>query len=157
MPKNKAMLGKRSLIVLRSVLVGWAMLLLFTAVIEPPLLAGTVRLAGGYWLATAKLSLDCLALAATGWLIGRLHRSAPLFAVLVFSATLAFAPFGPLPEARFTWLVRLTANAFSDRAYLNPLGSAALEYLLLFASLIGGTLLSRPAHKPLSVINEDLR
>src|SRR5215469_17240345 len=78
------------LIVARSILVGWAALLALTYIVERPLILWTAPLVGDHWVATAKLSLDCLTLAATGWLVGRLSRSAPLFGALAFAATLAF-------------------------------------------------------------------
>lgn len=157
MPKATSMLRHRLLIAIRSVLVGWALLLLLSYAIERPLLIGTARLLGGDWLATAKVSLDCMELAATGWVIGRLHRSAPLLGVLAFGATLAFCRFDPLLDIRLPWLVRLAADAFRDADYLNALASTAFQYLLLFASLIVGALLSRPGQIPLSVINENLQ
>ena len=83
-------------VALRSILVGWAALLALTYIIERPLLLWAAHLLGDHWTATAKLSLDCLMLAATGWLVGRLNRSmsraAPLFGVLVFACN--------------TWLLR---------------------------------------------------
>jgi len=136
--------------------VGWAVLLPLAYAIEHLLLIGTARLLGGYWLATATVSFDCLALAATGWVIGRLHRSAPLLGVLAFAATLAFCPFEPPLEMRLPWLVRLAEAALRDPDYFSPLASAAFQYLLLYGSLIVGALLSRSARPPLSITNQKL-
>ena len=66
------MLRGRLLVAVRSILVGWAAMLALTYLVERPLILWTAPLVGDHWVATAKLSLDCLTLAATGWLVGRL-------------------------------------------------------------------------------------
>jgi hypothetical protein len=151
------MLRRRLLIAARSILVGWATLLPLTYVVERPLLIWTARLVGAHWVATAKLSLDCLALAATGWVIGRLHRSAPLLGVLAFAATLCFRNLDPLLAIDVPWLLRLAVDAFRDTRYLDSLFTTAAQHLFLFGSLIVGALLSRPAPTPLSLFGETSR
>jgi hypothetical protein len=145
------------LIAIRPILVGWAMLFALTYLVERPLVIWTARLVGAYWLATAKVSLDCLALAATGWVIGRLHRSTPLLSVLAFASTLALYNFDPLLDLNLRWLIRLAAEALRDPRYVGPFATTLVQYLLLFASLMVGALLSRPAPAPLSVFDENLR
>lgn len=148
-------------VALRSILVGWAALLVLTYIIQRPLLLWAAHLLGDHWTATAKLSLDCLVLAATGWLVGRLNRSmsraAPLFGVLVFGLTLAFGNLDPSLGIDFALLIRLAGDVLHDSRYLSPLATTAAQYLFLFGSLIVGALLSRPSPRPLSLFREDLR
>jgi hypothetical protein len=155
------MLRRWLLIVVRSILVGWAALLALTYIVERPLILWTAPLVGDHWVATAKLSLDCLMLAATGWLVGRLNRSmsraAPLFGVLVFGLTLAFGNLDPSLGIDFALLIRLAGDVLHDSRYLSPLATTAAQYLFLFGSLIVGALLSRPSPRPLSLFREDLR
>jgi hypothetical protein len=141
----------------RSILTGWAMIFALTYVIEQPLLVWTARLIGGNWLATAKVSLDCLALAATGWVIGRLHRRAPLLGALAFALALLLYNFDPLLDVSLPWLIRLAAGALRDSQYVAPFATTACEHLLLFASLFVGAQLSRPAPAPLSLVGRELR
>jgi hypothetical protein len=151
------MLPNRLFIVARSILVGWGTLFALTDLVERPLLIWTIPLLGSHWVATAKLSLDCLALAATGWLIGRLHRPAPLLGVLAFAATLAFCNLDPLLDTNVLWLIRLAADAVRDTHYLGSFATTTAQYLFLFGSLIVGALLSRPSSGPLSLFRENLR
>lgn len=145
-------------IVVRSILVGWAALLALTYIVERPLILWTAPLVGDHWVATAKLSLDCLTLAATGWLIGRLNRAAPLFAALVFAATLALcANLDPSLGINFVLLIRLAGEALHDSRYLSPLATLAAQHAFLFGSLIVGAWLSRPSPRPLSLFREDVR
>ena len=151
------MLRGRLLIAARSILVGWAALFLLTYVIERPLLIWTAPWVGAHWVATAKLALDCLVLAATGWVIGRLHRSAPVLGVLAFVATLGFCNFDPLLEIDVPRLIRLAAGALRDTRYWSPFATTSVQYLFLFGSLIVGALLSRPSPTPLSLFGRNLR
>lgn len=151
------MLRQRLLIALRSILVGWAALFALTYVIERPLLVWTAPLVGAHWVATAKLSLDCLTLAATGWVIGRLDRRAPLLGVLAFAATLGFCNFDPLLNINLPLLIRLAADVLRDTRFWNPFATVAVQYLFLFGSLIVGALLGRPSPKPLSLFGKNLR
>jgi hypothetical protein len=136
----------------RSILSGWAALFLITYLLERPLLIVTAPLLGASWFPTARLGLDCAALAATGWTVGRLHRSAPVFGVLVFAATLTFRDFDPLLGLNIPWLVRLAADAVRDSLYLESLAATAASHALMFGSLIAGGLLSRPAPKSVSIV-----
>jgi len=152
------MLRHRLLIVVRSILVGWAALLALTYIVERPLILWTAPLVGDHWVATAKLSLDCLTLAATGWLVGRLSRFAPLFGGLAFAATLALcANLISSLGINLVLLIRLAGEALRDSRYLSPLATLAAQHLFLFGSLMVGAWLSRPSPRPLSLFREDKR
>ena len=149
-----AKLRHRILTVICSIVTGWAVLFPVTYLLERPLITWAARLVGAYWLATAKVSLDCMALAATGWMIGRLNRSGPVLGALAFAAALGFFNLDPMLDISLRWLIRLGADAFRDSAYLEPFATTAVQHFLLFVSLMGGALLSRPAAAPLSVFGE---
>ena len=127
----------------RAIVIGWIALLVITFLVERPLLLWVVPLFGGSWFPTARLALDCLAMAATGWITGRLNRPRPVFGVLVFAATLTVWDFGPILPMDVPWLVRLSRDAFAARRYLDSLVTAITTHALLFGSLIAGGLLSR--------------
>jgi hypothetical protein len=150
-------LRRRLFIVPASVLLGWAALFALTYLVERPLLIRTAPLAGSHWVATVKLALDCLVLAATGWIIGRLDRSAPLPGVLTFAATLAFFSVDPLLDLNVIPLIRLAADAVRDSRLLGVFATTAVPYLFQFGSLIVGTLLSRPAPAPFSLLGRNMK
>ena len=137
----------------RSILPGWAALLLITYVIERPLL-WTARLLGASWFPTARLALDCTALASTGWIIGRLNRSGPRIAVLLFAATLTVSDFNQIVAINVPWLLRLAADALRDSRYLYAFGNALAIHAFLFGSLIVGARLSTPRTTIASVMGE---
>ena len=144
---------RRLFVALRSVLIGWATLLFIAFLLEHPLLAWTTPILGVKWLATAGLALDCVALAATGWVVGRLNRTSPIFGVLVFAATLIFRDFTPVLAINIPWLLRLASDARRDSGYLSSLVSTVATQALLFGSLLAGGLLSRPPEKPVSIVS----
>ncbi len=146
------MMRRRLVVVLRSVLTGWGTLLLLAYLLEHPVLVWSVPIVGVKWLATAGLALDCMALAATGWVVGRLNRPDSLLGVLAFAATLTFWDFTPVVAINIPWLLRLAANAFRDSVYLSSLLTTAASQALLFGSLLAGGLLSRPPSKPVSIM-----
>jgi hypothetical protein len=143
----------RLLITARSILLGWATLVAFTYLVERPLLLWTAPLLGASWLPTVQLAFDCVALAATGWMIGRWNRSDAVPAVLVFAAMLAVWTFGLVPAINLPWLFRLIADSFRDARYLESLVTAAATHALLFGSLFVGARLSRPARAPVSLLS----
>jgi hypothetical protein len=149
------MLRARLLAAVGSVLAGWATLFALTYIIERPLLIWTARLVGAHWVATAKLSLDCLALAAAGWVIGRLDRS--LLGAFAFAGTLGFCNLDPLLDIDVPRLIGLTVDAVRDPRIWTALPTIAVQYLFLFGSLVVGALLSRPASRPLSLFGGNLR
>lgn len=151
------MLRHRLLIAAASILVGWAVVFALTYFLERPLLVWTAPIAGAHWVATVKLALDCLVLAASGWVIGRLDRSAPLPGALAFTATLAFLHLDPLLDLNLIPLIRLASAAVRDTRYLGIWATAAVPYLFQFGSLIAGALLSRPSPAPFSLFGRNPR
>jgi hypothetical protein len=140
----------RLLISARSVLLGWTALFVLTYLLERPLLVWTAPLLGASWLPTAQLTLQCVALAASGWLIGRWNRSDAIPAVLVFAVMLAVQNFGLVPAIDLPWLFRLLVDSFGNTRFLESLFTSAATHALLFGSLFVGANLSR-ARQPADV------
>ncbi len=147
----------RLLIITRSILLGWAALFAGTYLVARPVLVWTAPLLGASWLPTAQLVLECIALAATGWIIGRWNRLDAISAALVFAAMLALWNFGLVPAMNLAWLIRLMIDSIGAVRYLESLSTAAATHALLFGSLIGGALLGRPNAKPVSLTVGGLR
>jgi hypothetical protein len=141
----------RLLTAARSTLLGWATLLAVTYLVERPLIVWTAPLLGASWLPTAQLALECVALAVTGWMIGRWNGSDTVPVVLVFAAMIAAWNFGLVPAINIPWLFRLMVDSFGDARYLESLVTAAVTQALLFGSLFVGARLSRPAQAPVSL------
>jgi hypothetical protein len=141
----------RVLILVRSILLGWAALFVLTYLVQRPLLHGAGSLLGASWLPTAQLTLACAGLAATGWIIGRSNRPRALLATLVFAAMIAVWNFGLLP-IDIPWLIRLIVDTFENTRYLESLVTAVATHALLFGSLFIGERLSRPAPAPVSLV-----
>lgn len=140
-----------------SIAAGWTALIALTYVAERPLLLLTAPVVGPHWVATASLLLDCLKLAATGWAIGRLHRTAPLPGLLAFAATLGLFSLEPWLPLDVPGLIRVAINAVHDSRYWDALATMAAQHVLLFGSLIAGGLLSRTPQTPLSLFGETQR
>ncbi len=138
-------------VALRSIPIGWAALLTVEFLIAQPLLRFTGPLFGATWISTARLGLNCLALIATGWVIGRLARPNPMDGVLAFAATLVWWDLDSLIGINVPWFLRLTADGLGDSRYWSSFVSTASSQAILFASLVAGGLLSRPAAKPPSI------
>jgi hypothetical protein len=135
---------KRQLfLAIRSIMFGWAALLLTVYLIERPLLNLIARNIDASWFPTIRLMLDCLVLAGIGWLVGHFGRTHPAIAAGAFAATLAFGDFGELVEIRVPWLFQLAGNAVHDPRYWDSLVYTAVVQAFLFGSLIAGALLSR--------------
>ncbi len=143
---------RRLLVALRSILIGWLTLLLIVFLLEHPLLAWTAPIVGMNWLATLGQALDCIVLAATGWVVGRLNRPTPIFGVLIFAASLTLWDFTSVVAINVPWLLSLAADALRDGRYLTALATTAVSQAFLFGSLLTGGLLSRPPVKPVSII-----
>jgi hypothetical protein len=143
----------RLLIAARSILLGWVALLAATYLVERPLLRWTAPLLGASWFPTAQLALECAALAATGWVMGRWNRSGAIPAVLVFAAMIAVWNFSLVPAINIPWLFRLMRDTIGDARYLESLITTAVTHALLFGSLIIGARLSRPRQTTMSVLS----
>ncbi|HYL73688.1 MAG TPA: hypothetical protein VEU96_05755 [Bryobacteraceae bacterium] len=143
---------QRLFVVMRAVPTGWGTLLLLAYLLEHPVLRWVAPILGVQWLATAGLALDCMALAATGWVVGRMNRPDSLLGVLSFAAMLTLWDFTPVVAVNVPWLLLLTANALRDSVYLSSLVTTAASQALLFGSLLAGGLLSRPPSKPVSIM-----
>ena len=139
---------------LRPLAVGWAVLIALTYLAERPLFLLAAPLVGAHWAATASLALNCLKLAATGWVIGRLHRKTALLGVLIFAASLCLFSFEAWLPLDVPGLFRLAMDALHDPRYGWSLATTAAQHVLLFGSLIAGGLLSRPPETPLSLFGK---
>jgi hypothetical protein len=148
------MVRRRLLISVRSILTGWATLILITWLLERPLLLWTASLLGGSWFPTARLALDCCAFAATGWVIGYWNRTDSLLAVLAFAVTLTVRDFDPVLAINVPWLFRLVADTFRDNRYFDSLVVTAASHAFLFGSLLVGGRLARPAQTPVSIFRD---
>ncbi|HLI82807.1 MAG TPA: TIGR03790 family protein [Bryobacteraceae bacterium] len=136
----------------RAILAGWAALVVSSLAVERPLLWAAAHPLGSQWFPTARVSLDCLLLAAAGCLTARLHRRAPLAALLAFAATLSLWDLDPLVSLNVPWLLRFGFDALRHGAYLNSFANTAVRHLLLFASLLAGGFRGRPVPKPVSIL-----
>jgi hypothetical protein len=143
----------RLLIAARSILLGAATLFAVTYLLERPLLAWTAPLLGGSWIPTAQLAFECIALVATGWMIGRWCPLDAVRAVLVFAVILAVWNFGLVPAINVPWLFQLMLDALGNARYLESLVTAAVTQALLFGSLFVGARLSRPRQAPISIVS----
>jgi hypothetical protein len=136
---------------------GWTALLLVAFLLERPLLSGIARLLDEGWLATVRPVLDCLTLAATGWLIGRSNRwrwnhPRSVFEILIFAVTLLFFDFGQLLALNGPWLFHVAIETVGDLRYLEGLAVSLTTHAVLLGSLIAGWMWSRPAAlQPLSL------
>jgi len=136
--------------ILCAVAAGWATLLLLMF-LASLLIRWTASLLGVAWIATAQLTLNCLELAAAGFIAGRCNRPSPVTAVVVFAATLTFADFGDSMALNVPWLFRLTRDVLTNPRFLDAWVSTAGTHLLLFGCLIAGAMLSRPPERPVSL------
>ncbi len=137
------MARRRLFLTLRGILIGWGALLLIAYLLDRTL-RWIAPLLGDAWLATARLTLDCFALAAAGWVVGRWSRPHSLFVSLVWAATLTLRDFNPLLPIDVPWLLHLLIDSFHDARYLDSLVNTAAGQALLFGCLIAGAMLARP-------------
>jgi hypothetical protein len=106
---------------------------------------------GPSWRATISVTLQCAALAAAGWVAGRLSRPDSVIAAVVFAATLSLWDFGDLLEINLRWMLRLTADAIRDPVYRDAWAATLGTHVVLYGCLIGGGLLGRPRRHPQSL------
>ena len=122
------------------------------ALAERPVLWVAGRWLGPQWFATERVALDCLILAAAGWIVGRLNRDSPLLPMLTFAVTLCFWNLDPLLTINVPWLIRLGVNALHDGNYFASFANTAGLHALLLGSLVAGGILSRPPRTPISIL-----
>jgi hypothetical protein len=135
----------------QSIMLGWAVLLGIAYVVERPLLQWTAPLFGAVWMATAHLALDCLTMAAAGFVAGRSNRSHAVVSASVFAATISFWDFGPLLALNVPALLRVGWDAAQDSRFLDSLVTIVETQGVLFGCLLVGAMLSRPRVKPISI------
>jgi hypothetical protein len=135
----------RLVIAARAILAGWIALFVSVFLMEGLLLGWIGPVVGAHWVATAHLTLDCAALAGTGWAVGRFNRSDAIFAASIFAVSLCFRDFGDAVAIDVPWLLRLAMNAARDSRFVGSFLSAAATHVFLFGSLFAGAMLSRRA------------
>ncbi len=146
----------RLLISARSILFGWATLLVVTNMVEHPLLYWTGPLLGATWFPTVQLALECAGLVATGWIIGRWNQRDGIPVAIIFCVMLAVWDFGLAPSINVRWLLQLTVDAFRDARFLESWITAAVSHAFLFGSLFAGVRWSRPRQfVPVSIVADD--
>jgi hypothetical protein len=125
-------------------LAGWAVL----AAAEFVLLFGVFRVfamvMGPELLPSLKVVLDMGALAACGWVAGRVGRPRVVAAACLCAAGIAAFDLSPYLPLNVSWLLRLTINAIRDSRYLTSLLTLLGIHVLLFGSLFAGARLSCP-------------
>jgi hypothetical protein len=136
---------------IRSLVLGWIVVLAIAYGVEGPLLRWTGPLFGANWFATAHLAFDCLTLAASGWMAGRFGRPHSIPTAVLFALTLCFWDFGDVMALNVPWLLRLVGNSLHDSRYLDSLATSGETHALLFGCLIAGASVSRPREKPVSI------
>jgi hypothetical protein len=132
-------------------LAGWAAL----AASELVLLFGVLRVfalvLGPELLPSLKVVLDMGALAACGWVAGRVGRPRVAAAAVLAAAGLACFDLTPYLLLNVPWLLRLTLNAVRDSRYLSSLLTTLMMHALMFGSLVAGAYLSRPREAPIGL------
>jgi len=102
-------------------------------------------------LPSLKVVLDMGALAACGWIAGRLGRPRVMTAAALTVAGLALADLTPYLPLNVPWVLRLTINAAVDTRYVSSLITTVTVHALMFGSLLAGAHLSRPRDTPVSL------
>jgi hypothetical protein len=140
--------GSRLLV---AALAGWAALV----ITELVLLFGAIRLfalvMGPDLLASIKVVLDMGALAACGWIAGRVGRPRVMAAAVLAAAGLALYDFTPYLPLNLPWVLRLAKNALGDSRYVSSLLATLTIHALMLASLFAGAHLSRPRRAPMEL------
>ncbi len=122
----------------RSILLAWAALFAIVYLAGRPLLSLTAHMLDASWVPTAQLIVECLALAAAGWVAGRGNR----FDVLILLAMLAVWSFGLIP-INLPWLFRLLLDSLESSRYLESFFTSLATHIFLIGSLFIGSHLSR--------------
>lgn len=135
----------------RSVVLGWATLLGIALLVERPLLHWTSPLFGPMWIATVHLSLDALALAAAGYVAGRLNRRRAILAGAVLAASLCLWDFGELLALNVPFLLKVAWDSLHDSRFVESLIGSVETHVALFGCLTAGAALAREREKPVSI------
>lgn len=128
---------------------GWATLLaaeiisLFGAL---PLFATVI---GASLLPSLKVVLDMAALAASGWISGRLGRPRAMQAAVVAALGLALFDLEPYIPLNVGWLLRLAGDAIGDSRYVSSLLTTLTLHVLMLGSFFAGAHFSRPREAPI--------
>jgi hypothetical protein len=137
--------------VLVAAIAGWAVLV----ITEMVLLFGAIRVfalvMGPDLLPSFKVVLDMGALAACGWVAGRVGRPRVWATALLAATGLAVYDFTPYLPLDFPWVLRLAQNALGDSRYVPSLFSTLTIHALMFGSLFAGAQLSRPRRAPMNL------
>jgi hypothetical protein len=137
--------------VLVAALAGWTALVASEAI----LLFGVLRLfavvMGPELLPSLKVVFDMAALAACGWIAGRVGRPRVVAAAAFTAFGLAVFDLSPYVPLNVPWLLRVTRNAFGESRYVSSLLAALTMHALVFGSLFAGARLSRPREVPLAL------
>jgi hypothetical protein len=138
-----AELRKRKLLAIRAIFTGWGTLLIL-ALVERPVLSIGYRLIGGpLWPSLAPV-IDCLVFAASGWIVGRLHRDIHGSAVFLFLVSLLPFDLRPLLPLDVPFAAKSILNAFGDSRYASGVFATILNNGILLVSVWIGGSLSRP-------------
>ena len=125
------------------------------AVAELFVLFGAIRVfglvVGSDLLPSLKIVLDMGALAACGWMAGRVGRPRVWAAALLTAAGLAVGNFTPYLPLNVPWFFRLAQNALGDSRYVSSLATTLTIHALMFGSLFAGAQLSRPRRAPMDL------
>ena len=123
------------------------MLFLLAYLVELALLRGQI-LFGAAWFPTARVILDCSALAAAGWVAGRSNREHTLLTAAIFALTLSPRDFEPLLPLNLPWLARLALDSLRDSRYFESLLTTAAAQAILLGCVFMGASLARPKEAP---------
>jgi hypothetical protein len=102
-------------------------------------------------LPSLKVVLDMGALAACGWIAGRVGRPRVLAAAVLAAAGLAVYDFTPYLPLNVPWVLRLAKNALGDSRYVSSLSATLTIHALMLGSLFAGAQLSRPRRAPMEL------
>jgi hypothetical protein len=132
-------------------LAGWAVLV----ITELVLLFGAIRVfalvLGPDLLPSFRVVLDMGALAACGWVAGRVGRPRVWAAATLAAAGLVVGDFTPYLPLNVPWVLRLAKNALGDSRYVSSVFATLTIHALLLGSLFAGAQLSRPRRTPMEL------
>lgn len=95
--------------------------------------------------------IDMGALAACGWMAGRVGRPRVWPTAILAAAGLSLYDFTPYLPLNVPWVFRLAKNTFSDSRYVSGLSATLTIHALMLGSLFAGAQLSRPRRAPMEL------